>query len=149
MLSGATCRSCTLPALSAAAVCPDFRRNCALSFLRHADLHQRVLVTHAPTFSASARRCGLKRSRVTPRAAPQDANGADTRGDFNLSEYVEAKVERGKEAVLAQSSPVHSSSSPTRLVLLQYNQTLKSAERPRAWSCSRSWMARAESYLYS
>ncbi len=76
------------------------KKSCAVQSLRHAGLHEQVCVTSNQAFLASARRCSpSKRTLTLQRAASQDANGADTSGDFNLTEYVEAKVERGKETV--------------------------------------------------
>ncbi|DBB13918.1 TPA: hypothetical protein ACH3X3_000903 [Trebouxia sp. C0006] len=95
MLSAVSCithnvATAQLPALSA-----DSRRACGVQSLRLAGSHEQACVTHSQAFLASARRCGsAKRSSSLRKAAPRDSNGADTSGEFNLTEYVEAKVER-------------------------------------------------------
>ena len=70
---------------------------------RHGSRDQACL-THSQAFLTGARRCGpVRHVSLLRRAAHQDANGADTSGDFNLAEYIEAKVERGLEPFEAVS----------------------------------------------
>ncbi len=102
MLSAVSCITHTVATAQLPALCADSRRACGVQSLRLAGSHEQACVTHSQAFLASARRCGsAKRLSSLRKAAPQDSNGADTSGEFNLTEYVEAKVERGGEMVEA------------------------------------------------
>lgn len=104
MLSTVSCITHTVVTAQLPALSADRRRACGVQSLRLAGSHEQACVTHSQAFLASARRCGsAKRLSSLRKAAPQDSNGADTSGEFNLTEYVEAKVERGGEMVKAVS----------------------------------------------
>lgn len=97
MFSAACCFSHTSTTGHLSALSVDSRKGCAVQSLRHFGLHEQACASHSQMFLVSSRRCSIaKRATSLQRAAPQDSNGAGTSGDFNLTEYVEAKVERGK-----------------------------------------------------
>lgn len=74
----------------------ESRRACVLPSARRCLVHEPACSSHGHTSFVSARRCCLaRRAQTLRRAAPQDASGFDTSGEFDLSLYVEAKVERG------------------------------------------------------
>jgi len=102
MLSAVSCITHTVATVQLSALSAESRRACGVQSLRLAGSHEQACVTHSQAFLANARRCGsAKRLSSLRKAVPQDSNGADTSGEFNLTEYVEAKVERGGEMVEA------------------------------------------------
>ena len=98
MLTAASCLSHAVKAVQAPALSIDSRKSCAVLCPRHAGLNAQLPGLQPQSF-LGARRCATGRASNLQRAASQDASGAGTSGDFNLTEYVEAKVERGKETV--------------------------------------------------
>lgn len=98
MLAAASCLSHAVKTVQIPALSVDSRKSCAVPCLRHAGLNAQLSGLQPQPFFG-ARRCSTGRALNLQRAASQDASGAGTSGDFNLTEYVEAKVERGKETV--------------------------------------------------
>ena len=105
--SNQTCRGSMLSSMSSHvlaaqgfALHAQRRRACVLPSTRRCLVHDPAFSSHGHTSFVSARRCRPARNQTLRRAAPQDASGSDTSGDFDLSLYVEAKVERGKANVL-------------------------------------------------
>ena len=98
MLAAASCLSHAVKTVQTPALSVDSRKNCAVPCPGHARLNAHLPGLQPQSF-LGARRCSTGRATNVQRAASQDASGAGTSGDFNLTEYVEAKVERGKETV--------------------------------------------------
>lgn len=79
------------------------RRAGILLPLRHAFVHDQACSSQVQALFVNARRCRpAKRGQTLQRAASQDASGSDTSGDFDLSQYVEAKVDRGETLLFSQ-----------------------------------------------
>ena len=97
MLSAVSCLSLSLNTVQTSALSSDSRKSVAVLCSRHAGLVEQASVSQNHAFMNSGRRSGSRRRALVQRAASQDASGAGTSGEFNLTEYVEAKVERGKE----------------------------------------------------
>lgn len=98
MLSGV---SSHVLALHKFALHAESRRAGVLLPLRHRLVHEPACSSHGRSSFVCARRCRpARRSPVVQRAASQDASGSDTSGEFDLTQYVEAKVERGEANVL-------------------------------------------------
>ncbi|KAL3144978.1 hypothetical protein ABBQ32_003482 [Trebouxia sp. C0010 RCD-2024] len=93
MLAAASCLSQAVKAVPSPAL-SETRKNCVVPCHRHAGLSEQLPALQPQLFVGVSRRCTTRRTLSVTRATPQDSSGAGTSGDFNLSEYVEAKVER-------------------------------------------------------
>ena len=75
----------------------EARRAGVLPLPRHSLVHEPACSSQGLSpFARVHRSRPTKRSHTLKRAAPQDASGSDTSDDFDLTQYVEAKVERGE-----------------------------------------------------
>lgn len=143
MLTAASCLSQAVKTVPLPAVSVDTRKNCAVPCHRHAGLSEQLPVLQPQLFLGASRRCATRRTMSVQRATPQDASGAGTSGDFNLSEYVEAKVERGKETrVQLFLATSRSQQSCCAVQLREHRKML-------AQSCSKCWTEEAISCRFS